>query len=60
MGAVPSWYRAIKAAQYLGVAPWDLAKAPLAWVERAEEAQAAENHARALADKREQARQGLK
>lgn len=45
MGELPSWYRLLKAAQYLRVAPWDLAKAPTFWVYAAEQAQTAEAHA---------------
>jgi hypothetical protein len=48
MGVAPSWYRLLKAAKYLGVAPWDLATKPLTWVNMAEEAQAAEAHAEAI------------
>lgn len=48
MGVAPSWYRLLKAAKYLGVAPWDLAAKPLTWVNMAEEAQAAEAHAEAI------------
>lgn len=52
LGAAPSWYRLIKAAQYLRVAPWELAKQPLTWVHMAEESQAAEAHAKAVHEKR--------
>lgn len=52
MGSAPSWYRIVKAAKYLGVAPWDLAARPLTWVNMAEEAQAAEAHAQAIHEKR--------
>lgn len=48
MGSVPNWYRLLKAAQYLGVAPWHLQRQPLAWVHMAEAAQAAEAHAQAM------------
>lgn len=48
MGEVPQWYRVIKAAQYLRVPPWDLARRPVAWVRMAEEAQSAEAHAEAV------------
>lgn len=50
MGEVPSWYRVVRAARYLGVAPWDLERAPMSWVSRAEAAMAAEQEAR---DKRQ-------
>lgn len=52
MGSAPSWYRLLKAAKYLGVAPWDLATKPLTWVNMAEEAQAAEVHAEAMQSKK--------
>jgi hypothetical protein len=48
MGEPPHWYRLIKAAQYLRVAPWVLAKQPMAWVAMAEAAQSAEAHAEAV------------
>jgi hypothetical protein len=57
---VPTWYRLIKAGQYLQVPPWVLAEQPLAWIERAEEAQAAENHAKVMLDKMRQAQDGLR
>lgn len=53
MGTCPSWYRTIQAARYLGVAPWDLAGQPLAWVRMAEEAQAADAHAEAVRSKQQ-------
>jgi hypothetical protein len=51
MGTCPQWYRLIRAAIYLGVAPWELAERPLSWVHMAEAAQDAEAHARAIAEK---------
>lgn len=54
MGACPPWYRLIRAAIYLGVAPWDLAERPLTWVHMAEAAQDAEAHARAIHEKKAQ------
>jgi hypothetical protein len=42
MGEVPDWYAHIKAAKYLGVAPWDLLEQPIIWhnwAVRAEEAE---------------------
>jgi hypothetical protein len=33
---VPTWYRVLKAAQYLRVSPWELAAQPLAWLVQAE------------------------
>lgn len=52
MGECPSWYRLIRAAKYLGVAPWVLAEKPHTWVNMAEAAQDAEAHAQAAHDKR--------
>ena len=60
MGEVPSWYRLLKAAKYLEVAPWELARQPLAWVHRAEAAQEAEEHQQLMAAKAHQAQQGLR
>lgn len=42
MGAIPDWYRLIRAAKYLGVAPWDLAERPVTWMEWALTAENAE------------------
>lgn len=44
-GEVPQWYRVVKAAQYLGVPPWDLAEQPVYWLEVAEESRRADAHA---------------
>lgn len=52
MGESPYWYRVVKAARYLGVAPWDLAAKPLAWTVMAETAQDAEAQAKAAHEKR--------
>lgn len=35
MGAIPEWYGLLRAAQYLGVAPWDLAERPIFWQDAA-------------------------
>ncbi len=35
MGACPDWYNTMKAAQYLGVAPWDLMEQSIWWQEKA-------------------------
>lgn len=40
------WYRLIRGAKFLGVAPWDLEQQPVTWLLAAEEAQAAEAAAR--------------
>jgi len=45
MGDVPKWYLLIKAARYLGVPPWDLAKQPLWWMKVALASQQAEQQA---------------
>lgn len=42
MGGVPDWYPLIRAARYLGVAPWDLARQPVWWREIALQAERAE------------------
>ena len=46
MGEVPEWYLVIRAARYLGVAPWDLIDQPQAWQQMALEAENAETDAR--------------
>lgn len=58
MGECPSWYRLIRAAKYLGVAPWDLASQPHTWVNMAEAAQDAEAHAEAMHEQRRRRLQG--
>ena len=35
LGALPDWYPLIRAAKYLGVAPWDLLQQPLFWQQKA-------------------------
>ena len=45
MGHAPSWYLLLRAAKYLGVAPWDLADKPVWWQEIALEAEGAEQAA---------------
>ena len=45
MGACPDWYPLIRAARYLGVAPWELLNQPRVWTEWALTAEAAENAA---------------
>lgn len=42
MGEAPPWYFTLRAAKYLGVAPWDLAERPVWWQEIALAAEAAE------------------
>jgi len=53
MGACPEWYPLLKAARYLGVAPWELNQQPRMWLEWALTAQAAENEAQAMILKRD-------
>ena len=48
MGACPEWYPLVKAARYLGVAPWELLKQPRIWFEWALTAQAVENEAQTM------------
>jgi len=42
---MPDWYTLIKAARYLGVAPWELAEQPTEWVAWAYACQSAEAEA---------------
>ena len=42
MGYIPNWYPLIKAARFLGVAPWDLFTRPVCWREWALMAEAVE------------------
>ena len=42
MGYAPQWYLVIKAARYLGVAPWELMSQPRDWFEMALTSQSAE------------------
>lgn len=42
---MPSWYLLIRAAKYLGVPPWELAKMPIFWRDAALAAESAENYA---------------
>lgn len=46
MGDAPGWYSLIRAAKYLGVAPWTLEQQPITWMERALVAEGAEHEAR--------------
>jgi hypothetical protein len=45
MGEAPDWYLTLRAAKYLGVAPWDLAERPVWWQEIALAAEKAETAA---------------
>jgi hypothetical protein len=42
---VPDWYYLLRAARYLGVAPWELIQQEMAWFNLALQCEAAENHA---------------
>ncbi len=42
LGEVPLWYRIIRSARYLKVAPWELASHSAFWLHAAESAQAVE------------------
>lgn len=44
-GTLPDWYAVIVASKWLGVAPWELADAPVAWLEWALAAMGAEGNA---------------
>lgn len=50
------WYRVIRAAKFLGVAPWDLAEAPITWLDMAEATMQAEHAAQEAAQRRQAAR----
>ena len=54
MGEVPPWYMVIRAARYLGVAPWDLMEQPQVWQAMALEAESAE-----LQQQNQQRKKGL-
>lgn len=58
MGEVPSWYRTLKAAQYLGMDPEALRGKPFRLVLEAEAAQAAEQHAEKVKAQAAKGRQG--
>ena len=45
MGELPDWFPVLKAAKYLGVAPWDLIKQPVVWMTWAMELHQAEREA---------------
>ena len=42
MGELPAWYTLLRAARYLGVAPWDLAQQPVVWTHWALAAESSE------------------
>lgn len=52
MGAAPDWYVLLRAARYLGVAPWALAEQPVTWREFALAAERAEGLAQQKANER--------
>lgn len=51
MGRMPEWYPLVRAARYLGVAPWELLEQPSAWMDFALIAESAENEAQAMVAK---------
>ena len=53
MGDVPDWYITVRAAKYLGVAPWELLDRPVIWTSWALEASNAEDSARKQKEQRE-------
>lgn len=53
MGACPEWYPLLRAARYLGVAPWELLERPRVWVDWAGTAEAAELDARRIIQQKE-------
>lgn len=50
---MPQWYRLVTAARYLNVAPWELARQPVWWMNVALGAKAAEDAARHAHQRRE-------
>lgn len=52
MGEAPQWYLLLRAARYLRVAPWDLARQPVAWMRWALAAESAEANERTRREKR--------
>jgi hypothetical protein len=52
MGEPPEWYLLIRAAKYLGVAPWELAGRPAIWRDWALAAESAESAAEVERSKR--------
>lgn len=52
MGTPPDWYRLVAASRYLGVAPWELAGQPSAWIDIAHEMMLAEQHSAEMHQKR--------
>lgn len=51
MGELPMWYRLIRAARAMHVAPWELAKQPAVWMHWALAAENAETKAREQLEK---------
>jgi hypothetical protein len=48
MGSLPEWYTLVRAARYLGVAPWELLEQQSAWMDWALMAESAENEAQEI------------
>lgn len=55
MGALPDWYPLLRAAKYLGVAPWDLLQQPLFWQQKAILAEKVESNVQEELQKRAEA-----
>lgn len=53
---MPDWYPLLRAAKYLGVAPWDLANQPILWQQVALVAEAAEAEAKQALEEQAQQR----
>lgn len=52
VGEPPTWYRTVRAAKFLGVAPWDLEQQSMFWVHAAETAQSVEAEVQKAANAR--------
>jgi len=52
VGACPPWYPLLRAARYLGVPPWELARQPVTWQRWALAAEEAEGAAARAARER--------
>lgn len=57
---MPEWYPLIRAARWLGVAPWDLAEQPSFWREAALESELAEGDANRYLQKKAERSQSRK
>ncbi len=57
---MPDAYPLIRAARYLGVAPWELARQPICWMDWALLFESAEHKAPAIAEKINEQREEVK